>query len=78
MINTKMKLTHDYLNYAVVRMQKQDTIAKEIFTMAILRDKKTMKIARLNKKFLQFYMNNKCMYRRKYVRKLYKEVMNNE
>jgi alkylated DNA repair dioxygenase AlkB len=70
-------MTHDDINYAVAHMQEQDTIAKEVFTRAILRDKKTMKVARLNKKFLQFYMDNKCMYRRKYVSKLYREVMNN-
>ena len=73
-----MMTKHDDINYAVVRMQQQDTIAKEVFMRAILRNKKTMKVARLNKKFIQFCIDNNCMYRRKYVNKLYREVMNNE
>ena len=70
--------THDDINYAVMCMQQQDTIAKEVFMRAILRDKKTMKVARLNKKFIQFGIDNNCMYRKKYVNKLYREVMKNE
>ena len=36
----KMITTHDDINYAVRCMQEQDTIAKEVFMRAILRDKK--------------------------------------
>ena len=73
-----MMTTHDDINYAVVRMQQQDTIAKEVFMRAILRDKKTMKVARLNKKFIQFCIDNNCMYRRMYVNNLYREVVRDE
>lgn len=44
----------DDINCFIADMQEQNTMVKGVFMSAILRNKKTMKVARLNKNFIQF------------------------